>query len=284
MVTDSVTKSQALSFSGRLRDRARERRSWLCVGLDPDIDRLPSALNPSPSGVVEFCRSLIQATCQYAVAFKINFAFFEALGPDGWRALQEVREAVPTGVPVIADAKRGDIGSTSRAYAKGIFEVLGFDAVTVSPYVGWDGLEPFLAYGGKGVFVLCRTSNPGSSALQALEINGQPLYMRIAREALQLPGPADVGLVIGATALDAAAEVRGISQDVLLLLPGVGAQGAAARETVSVAANRRGDNALLPVSRQIMYASSGEDYAKRAADAAQELAAATWLDIHASDR
>jgi orotidine-5'-phosphate decarboxylase len=246
------------------------------VGIDPDLSWLPHHLSRSPSGVVQFCSSIAEATAEFAACFKINFAFFEVLGPDGWRALAEVRAALPPGIPVIADAKRGDIGNTDRAYARSILEVLAFDAVTVSPYLGRDSVEPFASYAGKGVFLLCKTSNPGAADLQDLGIGDEPLYLHVARRALSWDFPGEIGLVVGATQPDALSRVRALSDDVVLLMPGVGAQGATARDAVARGANARGENGLCAVSRQILQASSGRDFASAAARTASTLAHETW--------
>lgn len=280
MVTYESPMSQ-VRFETRLHARALECHSWLCVGIDPDLAWLPAHLPKNADGVVTFARSIIESTAEWAAAFKLNFAFFEVLGAEGWAALEAVRTSIPDGIPVIADAKRGDIGNTDLAYARAILEVLEFDAVTVSPYLGWDSVEPFLAYPGKAAFVLCKTSNPGSGDLQDLPVDGRPLYWRVARGALDLgarPETAgEVALVMGATYPDALREVRTEWPDALFLVVGVGAQGAAAHETARVAANDRGDNALIGVSRQILRASSSRDFASAAGRAAKGLAAETWL-------
>jgi orotidine-5'-phosphate decarboxylase len=273
-----------IAFSERLRQRARERRTWLCVGLDPDLSLLPSAVARTADGVVTYCREIVATTAQFSAAFKINFAFYEALGPVGWEALRTVRDAIPAEIPVIADAKRGDIDSTARAYARAILEVLDFDAVTVSPYLGWDSVAPFTAYAGKGVLILCKTSNPGASQYQDVPVDGEPLYIRVARGALSLASQADVGLVVGATQPEALRQVRSLSEDVLLLVPGVGAQGASAGEAVALGANACGENALISISREILYASSGRDYAAAAGERAEARAAESWKGALHADR
>jgi orotidine-5'-phosphate decarboxylase len=271
MVTDPDTKSKVLSLSHRLRRRAQEVGGWLCVGLDPQLDRLPAGIDRTPEGVIEFCRRIIEATADLSVAFKINFAFFEALGPDGWQALAAVRDLVPADIPAIADAKRGDIGSTSRAYATAVFDRLGFDAVTVSPYVGWDALRPFFAYSDKGVFVLCRTSNPGAGALQNLRVEGRPLYLEVARQALAQRTRAEIGLVVGATYPEELRAVRALSEAALLLVPGVGAQGADADVAYALASNAERENALIAVSRQILHASPSETFDQSARQVAEDM-------------
>jgi orotidine-5'-phosphate decarboxylase len=236
------------------------------VGLDPELGRLPSPLPRTLGGAVDFCRAVIEATSDHAVAYKIGFDFFEVLGPEGWRALDQVRRAIPNAVPVIADAKRGDLGG------KAVLDVLGFDATTANPYLGWDTITGLAAYEGKGIFVLCRTSNPGSSAMQELRVEGEPLYLWVARHALGVEGRADVGTVVAATELDAARAVRRLSQDTLILLPGVGAQGGQVHEALAAGANRSGDNALVAVSRSILYASPGPDFQDAARQAAEAFA------------
>lgn len=272
MVTEIVSIWQGPAFSERVRGRAREIGSWLCVGLDPDMSWLPSHLPRTAAGASSFCRAIIEATSSVAVCFKINFAFFEALGPAGWTALDEVRRAVPAEIPVIADAKRGDIGNTDEAYAHAVLDVLDFDAITVSPYLGSDSVEPFASRRGKCAIVLCKTSNPGARELQDLEVNGEPLYVHIARRYLGMQAAGEFGLVVGATQPEALRAVRSLSDDVLLLVPGVGAQGATARETIGLGANAAGENALIAVSRQILCASDGVDFAEAARDVASRLA------------
>ncbi len=258
-----------LSFSHRVSTRAQQTGGWLCVGLDPRIDRLPATVPASPQGLITFCRDIVEATSPFATAFKINFAFFEALGPAGWSTLKAVRDLIATDVPVIADAKRGDIGSTSEAYAHAIFDQLSFDAVTLSPYLGWDALQPFMGYHDRCLFILCRTSNPGSAALQELDTGGRPLYLEVAHQTLAQSSRADLGLVVAATYPAALRAVRSVSPDLVLLVPGVGAQGAKMEETIGLAGNDVGGNALIAVSRDIIYASNGTDYASAAADQAQ---------------
>jgi orotidine-5'-phosphate decarboxylase len=284
MVTNSVAKSKGRSFRQALCERAQERRTWLCIGLDPDPAHLPPGLPPTAHGVSRFCTEIIEATADFAVAFKVNFAFFEALGPAGWQALRNVRDAVPYEIPVIADAKRGDIGNTARAYARAVFDALGFDAITVSPYLGWDSLAPFLQWPGRGVFVLCKTSNPGAGDLQDLTVDGQPLYMHVARSVLRLDGEADAGLVVGGTYPDALRDVRSLSDDLLLLVPGIGAQGATMAQSARHGANARGENALLAASRQILYPAAEGDRLEAARATATSLARESWTEANGRAR
>ncbi|PZR98750.1 MAG: orotidine-5'-phosphate decarboxylase [Chloroflexi bacterium] len=277
MVTDRALKCQEPSFSHKLQDRANRMCSWLCIGLDPDPDRLPGHLPRTTAGIVHFCRKIVEATGEYALGYKPNVAFFEALGPEGWTALHEIRACVPPGVPVIADAKRGDIGHTARAYGKAFFDVLGCDALTVNPYLGPDSLEPYMGHPGRCILVLTRTSNEGASVVQDRDIRGVPMYLAIARWAMDLDGPTEVGFVVGATQLSAIQNIRSDFPNALLLLPGVGVQGAGAHASAVAAAGDDGQQALISVSRQILYASSGRDFAEAAAREARALAAETWL-------
>lgn len=276
MVTDAASENQELLFSHKIRIRANRVRSWLCIGLDPEPDRLPVRFARDATGVEEFCREIVAATCEYAAAYKPNVAFFEAFGSDGWAALVRLLASIPRDVPVIADAKRGDIGNTARAYARAFFEVLNVDALTVNPYLGPDSLEPFMAYPGRCVFVLCKTSNPGSTRVQDRPVNGEPLYLDVASWALAMAGPAEVGLVVGATQEEATRAVRSRHPDAVLLLPGVGAQGARMAPTMKMAAGSESAIALPSVSREILYASAGADFAQQAAHSARRLAVESW--------
>ena len=215
------------TYVERLTRRSREAGSYVCVGLDPPGD--------TPVGeVAERNRRLIEATAPYAACFKPNLAFYEQFGIPGLRALEETLAAIPDGIPVIADAKRGDMGNTAAAYARALFEVWGFDAATVNPFQGRDAVQPFLDYEDRGVYLLCRTSNPGSATIQnATLADGVPLYERLAAE---MPAwSANVGLVVGATAPAELARVRELAPAATLLVPGVGAQGGDPAEVVAAA-------------------------------------------------
>lgn len=272
MVTEETPVDQ-VNFAAAVLARMSKVRSRLCVGLDPDPRRLPTGIGSNAEAMLRFCLDIVEATSDLAAAFKINFAFFESLGPAGWETIAALRASLPAGIPVIADAKRGDIGNTSRAYARAILEVLNFDAITVNPYLGWDSLRPFFDCRGKGVFVLCKTSNPGSGDLQDLTVGGEPLYERVAREAVAQDASADIGLVVGATHPNALARVRYVAPDTLLLVPGTGAQGGSVADVMETA----GTNILLAVSRDILYASSGADYRSAARKRAVSLTRETWL-------
>ena len=249
------------SFFFQLEEWVREVDSVLCVGLDPHPRDLPEA---TVEGARDFCLHLIESTHDLAAAYKPNAAFFEALGPEGWSLLKEVIEAIPEGIPVILDAKRGDIASTAQAYAQSAFEFLGVDAITINPYLGRDAVEPFLADRAKGVFLLCKTSNPGSADLQDLFVR-DPAEVSIPRRASRLfEHVADLantwnqndnlGLVVGATHPAALACVREVATELWILAPGVGAQGGDLRAALQAGLRRDGKGLLVPVSRGISQA------------------------------
>lgn len=260
------------TFEARLDASQRRTGTVLCVGLDPDPDRLPAGLTGT-DGVVDFCFDIIDATAPHASAYKVNFAFFEALGDDGVRALRRVRTRIPDGIPAIADAKRGDIGNSARFYARSVLVDLGFDAVTVSPYMGEDSVAPFLEHAGTATFVLARTSNPGREDFQDSISAGEPLYIHVARRAARWHAryPATVGLVAGATDPDAMARLRSICPGQPFLVPGVGAQGGDPGAVLRAGWGGSG-SLLVNSSRGILYASSGPDFARAASEAARSAA------------
>ena len=238
----------AQPFFARLEARARAIDSLLCVGLDPHPQDLPE---PGAVAARQFCLDLIEATAPYAAAYKPNSAFFEALGAPGFQVLADVIAAVPDGIPVILDAKRGDIASTNEAYARAAFQVLSADCLTASPYLGQDALAPFLADPAKGVLLLCKTSNPGSSDLQDVDSGGQPLYLRVAQLAQQWNQQGTLGLVVGATYPDVLAAVRAAAPELWILAPGAGAQGGDLPAALAAGLRSDGLGLLVPVSRGI---------------------------------
>ncbi len=248
------------SFIQWLEARASEADSLLCVGLDPH----PEALSePTPAAARDFCLRLIDACAPHACAFKPNSAFFEQHGAPGMAVLREVIAAVPEGIPVILDAKRGDIASTADAYAYAAFDALGAHALTASPYLGAESLAPFLKLPDRGVFVLCKTSNPGADELQALQVEGEPLYLHVAKKAQIWSRHENLGLVVGATDPHALARVRAAAPNLWFLAPGVGAQGANLDAALHAALRPDGLGMLVTSSRSIAGAS---DPARAAAD------------------
>ncbi len=252
------------SFLRRLEARAQASDSLLCVGLDPHPGLLPKH---TPAAVRDFCFGLIDATADLTCAFKPNSAFFEVMGGEGYDVLREVIAHVPEDIPVILDAKRGDITSTAEAYAKSAFEVLGAAAITLSPYLGRDAVEPFLRYPGKGAFILCKTSNPGAGEFQDLWANGRRLYEAVAERVMAWNTGDNLGLVVGATDPDALARIRGIAPDVWFLVPGVGAQGGDLSAAVQTGIRTDGLGLLINASRSIATASDPRQEARRMRDA-----------------
>ncbi len=240
------------TFFSRLEARSRQVNSLICVGLDPHPADLPE---PTARAAKAFCLRIIEATKLYVAAFKPNAAFFEAYGPEGWQALKEVIAAIPSEIPVILDAKRGDIASTAEAYAQSTFEGLGAGAITLSPYLGRDSLEPFLRDPQHGCFLLCKTSNPGSGDLQDLELaGGQTVFERVARLAQDWNGRGNLGLVAGATHPDALARIRKAAPGLWILAPGVGAQGGDLRAALHAGLRDDGLGLLVTVSRSVSRA------------------------------
>jgi uridine monophosphate synthetase len=236
------------SFIQSLEARASESNSLLCVGLDPHVEAISE---PTSEAAREFCLRLIDACAPYTCAFKPNSAFFERYGAKGMAALREVIAAVPTGIPVILDAKRGDIASTAEAYAHAVFDTLNAHALTASPYLGADSLAPFLHRPERGVFVLCKTTNPGADELQALRADGEPFYLHVARKAQIWSRHENLGLVVGATDPHALARVRAVAPDLWFLAPGVGAQGANLDVALQAGLRPDGMGMLVSASRSI---------------------------------
>ncbi len=250
-----------MGFFGKLEERARRLDSLLCVGLDPHRAELPT---PTPQAARDFCLRLIEATTEFAVAYKPNSAFFEVFGAEGWRVLEDVITAARQHAPVILDAKRGDIASTAQAYAHAAFHTLGADAVTLSPYLGSDSLAPFLEDSHRGVFLLCKTSNPGASELQDLLLRPSPnieplpgsatVYEAVAAFARQWNRNDNLGLVVGATHPKALQRARQVAPELWFLSPGVGAQGGDLAAALQAGLRRDGWGMLLPVSRSLSQA------------------------------
>jgi len=253
-----------------LIENIKDRASFLCVGLDTDLQRLPASLPRNAEGMLEFNRAIIEATREYCVAYKPNTAFYEALGSEGWKVLEESIRLIPDDKLVIADAKRGDIGNTSRQYAHAFFEHLQCDAITVAPYMGYDSISPFLDFPGKWTILLALTSNPGSHDIQMMECPTAPLYKTVIRKALQWSGANNMMFVVGATREEELKAVRSLAPLHFFLVPGIGAQGGNLKRVCELAMT---DDIGLIVnsSRSIIYASAGNNYAEAAGRAAKKL-------------
>lgn len=273
---------RVIPFAARARAAAARQRSLVCVGLDPDVTRFPAALravaeHDLAGAIVAFNRAIIAATADAVCAYKPNLGFYLAYGLAGMEALVRTRALIPPEIPAILDAKVNDMASTATAYATGYFGALNFDAVTLSPYLGADSLAPFLAYPGRGVFILCRTSNPSGGELQDLPVardtpgagqETEPLYRAVARQIgaweTQFAAPGACGVVAGATYPREIAAIRAILPTAPLLVPGVGEQGGAIEAAVRAGLDPQGYGVLINASRSITYASSGDDFATAA--------------------
>ena len=259
-----------MSFREKLAHAAEKNRSLLCVGLDPDPARIPA------NEIASYLCAIVEATSDLVCAYKPNLAFYEQLGEAGFSALRTVLAAIPSDIPVIADAKRGDIAHTAAAYARAIFDELGFDASTVNPYLGRDSVEPFVRYADKGVLIVCRSSNPGARDVQDLPVgpDATPLYQVVAGLAKQWDTNGNVGLVAGATYPEELAILRGLCPSMPILVPGVGAQEGELERSVRAGLDADGAGIIVNASRAVLYASSGRDFAEAARRAAEELRSA----------
>jgi orotidine-5'-phosphate decarboxylase len=262
-----------MTFVERLKRAWTAGQTLLCVGLDPDPDKLPQHLSGAQYPIFEFGRAIVDATADLVCAFKPQIAYYAAARAEDQleMTIAHIRRRHP-GIPVILDAKRGDIGSTAQMYAKEAFERYQADALTVNPYLGFDSLQPYLKYSDKGVIVLCRTSNPGARDVQDISSNGRKLYQIIAEKAARdWNANANVLLVVGATYPAELAEIRAIVGDMPLLVPGVGAQGGDVAAVIANGATADGTGLIISTSRAVLYAGSGPDYADAARSAALQL-------------
>lgn len=265
-----------------LLEQIKRKKSFLCVGLDVDKDRIPSDLKNEPDAIFTFCKRIIEATAPNCVAYKPNIAFFEAYGLEGWKSLEKVMDFLNRHYPeifTIADAKRADIGNTSRRYAKAYFEQLEFDSITIAPYMGKDSVEPFLEYAGKHAILLALTSNEGASDFQLLQTEGKLLFEQVIEKSRNWQNAHRLMYVVGATKAQALQKTRTLIPDSFLLIPGVGAQGGSLEE---VAINGLNDQCGLLVnsSRGIIYASSGSDFDQAAGQVAKDLQEKMAFHLH----
>ena len=258
--------------SRQLYQQSLSKQSYLCVGLDTDPARIPRHLHSEPDPVFAFNRAIIEATHEYAIAYKPNIAFYESLGGRGWDSLARTLEIIPDDIFKLADAKRGDIGNTSRMYAKTFFETYSFDAVTVAPYMGVDSVRPFLEFENKWVFLLALTSNVGAADFQFHTDGRLPLFERVIEKGIKWGNESagELGFVVGATQADSLQNIRKLAPDSFLLIPGVGAQGGDLDTVCRLGQNAQG-GMLINSSRGIIYAGSERDFAKEAGHAAKSL-------------
>jgi orotidine-5'-phosphate decarboxylase len=258
--------------SSQLFEQIKKKSSYLCIGLDTDLEKIPAHLLKETDPVFEFNKQIIDATHQFAVAYKPNIAFYEALGPKGWESLQKTLDYIPTGIFTIADAKRGDIGNTSSLYAKAFFKQMNFDSITVAPYMGEDSVKPFLEFKNKWVILLAHTSNPGSADFQLFESrqSGRKLYEEVILKSQQWGSSEQLMYVVGATQAEKIKTIRSLAPDYFFLVPGVGAQGGDL-ELVSKHGMNSKCGLLVNSARAIIYASGEKDFAKTAAQEAQKV-------------
>jgi len=252
-----------LSFNERVNWLISKKASFLCVGLDPDMDKIPSYLKYEKNPIDLFIREIIEATKDSVVAYKANLAFYECEGQNGLEALQNLSSIIPKDVILILDGKRGDIDNTARKYAKTYFENLGADAVTLNPYMGQDSLQPFFTDPEKGSFVLALTSNRGASDFQHLQIGTEPLHQYVAKKIREWNKNKNCGLVVGATDIEELKILRRVIPDMPFLVPGIGAQGGNLKEVLEFGRDKDGLGVLINVGRDILYQSSGKDFAQK---------------------
>jgi orotidine-5'-phosphate decarboxylase len=255
-----------------LFEQIRKKKSYLCVGLDTDLQKIPQHLLKESDPVFEFNKQIIDATHEFCVAYKPNIAFYEALGPKGWESLQKTLDYIPKNIFTIADAKRGDIGNTSSLYAKAFFSQMNFDSLTVAPYMGEDSVKPFLKFEGKWVILLAHTSNPGSSDFQLIEskVTGRKLYEEVLIKSKQWGSADQLMYVVGATQSEKIESIRTLVPEHFFLVPGIGAQGGDL-ELVSKFGMNKQCGLLVNSARSIIYAASDKDFAKSAGKEAGKL-------------
>ncbi|MVX56159.1 orotidine-5'-phosphate decarboxylase [Parasutterella muris] len=258
-----------MKFTEMLQQRWDKNNTLLCVGLDPDLKRFPDKFASCRHPYLDFCWEIVQATADTVCAFKPQIAYFASVGAEDQltELIRRIHSEFP-GIPVILDAKRGDIGSTAKHYAKEAFERFGADCVTLSPYMGRDSVEPYLEYEDKGAFILCRTSNKGGDDLQMLDCGGKPLYHVVAEKVAEWNTTGQLGLVIGATYPNELKSVRAITPELNFLVPGIGAQGGDVNASVKSGMNAEKTGMIINSSRAILYASQGDDFAQKARFAA----------------
>ena len=260
-----------MRFSNKLAQAVKTNDSLVCVGLDPDPAKLPAAVQDKDNPVLYFNKAIIDATADLVCIYKPNWAFYGALGASAWSTIKGTVDHVPEQIPVLVDAKVGDIGSTAERYAQMFFDKMGADALTVTPYMGTDAVEPFTAYTDKGVILICLTSNPGAEDFEKQALADGPLYEYVARQAQRWNHAGNCGLVVGATQPEHMAQMRALVPEMPFLIPGIGAQGGDLQTAVSKGQDAAGAGIMINSSRGIIYASNGPDFAQAARRAVLEL-------------
>lgn len=268
-MNSSVGKN--MNFNERLNNICDQRNSLVCVGLDVDLKKVPPFILEKENPLVYFSKAIIDATLEYAAAYKINTAFFESYGAKGWQAMTQIVNYLPEDVIKIADAKRGDIGNTSKMYAQAFFSELTFDAITVNPYLGSDSVSPFIENEENGAFILCHTSNKGANDFQKISNGENMLFERVAKKVQIWNTKSNCGLVVGATYPDELRHIREMVPELPFLVPGLGAQGGDLDLVIKYATNKDGLGAIFNSSRGIIYASNREDFADVAGQKAREM-------------
>ena len=257
----------SLSFTEKWNQATSRNNSLVCVGLDTDPAQLPASVRTKADPVLYFNQQIIDATCDLVCCYKPNFAFYNALGADGFATLKRTLDHIPADIPVLIDAKVGDMGNTAEQYARAFYEVLGCDALTVTPYLGHDCVAPFTAFKDRTTFLVCLTSNPGADDFQKEHLGDRPLYEQVVAKAHAWNAANNIGLVVGATQPAGLARIRALAPDMPLLIPGIGAQSGDIAAAVKNGCDARGTGILINSSRGILYASQGSDFAAAARQA-----------------
>ncbi len=262
-----------MSAVSQLKQIQSKNQSMICLGLDLDPKRMPQAHAKNIRSMFDFAHRIVDATADLVCAYKPNMAFFESLGPEGLSLLKQIVHRIPDHIPIILDGKRGDIGNTAGHYARAMYEIYGATWVTINPYMGYDSFRPFVEYDEKGIFILCLTSNSGAKDFQMLNVDGKPLYRHVAEKVNYWDKDRSFGLVVGATQPEQLKEIREISGDMPLLIPGVGAQGGSLELAARYGTAEFQKPAVINVSRSVLYASGGDDFDSRARQELQKLVA-----------
>ena len=269
-----------LSFNKRLQEICNKKNSHLCIGLDIDPERFPSGRDTSLQGMETFAKEIIDGTIEFCPAYKPNFAFYERFGSEGYALLERIVDYVSDRAIIIADAKRGDIGNTSRQYAKAILNTMGCDAITVSPYLGRDAIEPFIKNEDKGVFILAVTSNPSARELQEHGGTSNPLYKKVIQLAVELNQGDNIGLVVGATQIEVMEDIRKQSKGMPWLIPGIGAQGGDLETALNI--SHQNGMGIINISRGILYAGNGsmENVIQSAINYTEKIRSIIWNPVN----